>query len=868
MTTSNNSNTGGMSASSIKIYARPKKGGEGGEEGDVTPPLPPLPPLSGDGDRPESNAAFMAALFPDIRKGERSAVCSKWGDPTTGPWPAADAAKVEQACQPTANNYFNCSTFQLDAEGALKATKDSFGQYCVLVLDDVGTKVALDAVAALLSTYIIKTSPGNFQYGYRLAEPLEDESSVTALQKSVVAAGLCDAGAMGVARWVRLPFAINGKPKYDDNGRPFQCRMTHWSPDTCYTVDELKNGLGLQSVTTSEKRPTPSRSVPAAGPVDLSYEVFRPAAAENPMVTALKAKGLYKRDLGGGKHDMTCPWVHEHTDQLDSGTAYFEPSAANPIGGFKCQHGHCAERRIGKLREKLDVDDAAARNKPEIRYVQGAIDQVVKASEYVLSTTGSIFQAGGVIVNLRRAGNDCRSEPANIAELTMSLAACCSFEVFDRRANEWRRSDPPERVVRTLTGAAYYSFLPQLNGIARQPYYRPGDGTLVTASGYDSKSGFYGAFEDGQVKLGDPTREAAQEALSILTGLVSEFVFETPTDRAAALAAIVTATVRPCLPVAPAFLTTAPESGSGKSYLNSVIVPFAGGEPARGSFPLANEEANKSVLAHLLSSAACIEYDDMVCNFKPHAILNRVLTSESITDRVLGFSKTATVSTRTFIIASGINVAPERDMNRRVITIRLASVPTDRIGRTFTGRPAEFVRENRMKMVSAVLTIIEAWKAAGSPKSDVRPIASYGNEWADHCRHPLMWLGLPDPAQSLFDQVEDDSDGEQLHALLHAWCSTFGMSAVAVRKVVKKVVDDPEGKLAEALEELPIWDGQKVNRSKLGWYLSKHAKRIVGGLRFVEDRADGRRGWRVEKVAKGVPETPPSPPLPHLSGSS
>lgn len=862
MNNSTSSLPGGVSASSIKIPARPEKGGEGGEGGDAAPPSPPLVPPSDDRDWPESNAAFIAALFPDVREGERPAVCSKWGDPTEGGWVAIDTANVDQSCPPTANNYYNCSTFRQDAGEGFKATKANFGQYRVLVLDDVGTKVPLDAVPGLIPTYIIETSPDNFQYGYGLAEPLEDESSVTALQKSVIAAGLCDAGAMGVARWARLPFAINGKPKYDDNGRPFQCRMTHWSPDTCYTVDELKNGLGLQSVTTSQKGPTASKPIPARQPIDLSYEVFRPAAAENPMVTALKAKGLYKSNLGGGKHDITCPWVHEHTDQLDSGSAYFEPSAANPTGGFKCQHGHCAERRIGKLREEMDVDDQTARNKPEIRYVQGAIDQVVKAREYVLSATGNVFQAGGVIVNLRRSGTDCRSEPANIAELTMALAASSTFQVYNRREKEWRPSDPPERIVRTLMGAARYNFLPPLNGIARQPYYRPGDGTLVMESGYDTKSGIFGAFDDDGVKLGELSSEGAKAALSKLTGLLAEFDFETPTDLSAALSAMFTATVRPYLPVAPAFLTTAPESGSGKSYLNSVIVPFAGGEPARASFPLTADEATKSFLAHLLSSPACIEYDDMVCNFKPHAILNRGLTSESITDRILSVSKTATVSTRTFIIASGINVAPERDMNRRVITIRLASVPTDRIGRTFTGNPAELVREKRMEFISAVLTIIEAWKAAGRPKSDVRPIASYGDEWADHCRHPLIWLGQPDPAQSLFDQVEDDSDGETLQALLRVWYREFGLGAVTVRKVVQKAFDDPHGTLAEALEDLPIWDGQKVNRSKLGWYLSKHAKRIVGGLRLVEDRADGRRGWRVEMVVKVVPETPP------LSGSS
>jgi len=35
-------------------------------------------------------------------------------------------------------------------------------------------------------------------------------------------------------------------------------------------------------------------------------DVLTPKAAENPVVAALKVRGLYKTPLGSGKHDMTC----------------------------------------------------------------------------------------------------------------------------------------------------------------------------------------------------------------------------------------------------------------------------------------------------------------------------------------------------------------------------------------------------------------------------------------------------------------------------------------------------------------------------------------------------------------------------------
>lgn len=836
------------------------EGGKGGEAGPESPPSPALQCPTGTPLAPDTNKAFLAGLFPTLVKGEHIAVCSKSGDPTSGGWPAETALEIDRQCPSTANNYFNCAAFRVEPDGGMRATKEQAGHYHVLILDDVGSKVPLTAVEGLDPTYVVETSPGNFQYGYALNPPISDRNAVDMLQQAVAAAGLCDKGALGIARWGRLPFAINGKAKYrDDDGNPFICRLTGWAPECRYSKDQIFAGFGLKAVSeTPRSIAAPSKPMRPL-PADLSHEVYRGALPENPVITALKEGGLYKREAGNGTHDITCPWVDEHTDQIDGGSAYFEPSPSFPTGGFKCQHSHGDKLSIGKLLERLEIDAPAARNRPEIRFVAGAIDQIVKASEYVLGQSDDMYQTGGSIVVLRRnlGSGDVRMELANEAELTIALSRAATFCSFDKSKECWRPTDPPVRVMQLLSKANRYQYLKPLNGIARHPYYRPADGTLVTTPGYDERSGIYGAFRADEVVLAEPTREAAETAMAMLEQLLVEFDFEKPTDKAAALSAMMTATVRPYLPVAPAFLTVAPESGVGKSYLNNVITAFAGGEPIRASFPATSEEATKSALSHLLTGPSCIEFDDMVGDFKPYPMLNRMLTSESVGDRVLGASKTATVSTRTFVIGSGINVAPERDMCRRVITIRLASRPVNRISRTFNGRPAEEVRQKRMAMVGAVLTIVESWKAAGSPKGDTRPIATYGDHWADNCRHPLIWLGQPDPAQSLFEQVEQDNDVEILATLLKEWHRALGDGFITVRHLLKKAHNLTGEGLADALDDLPVQDAKVINPSKLGWYFRKNARRIVDGYRLVEGTADGRKGWRVECV-------PPSPPLPEV----
>ncbi|WP_353431421.1 hypothetical protein [Polynucleobacter sp. MWH-UH23A] len=59
--------------------------------------------------------------------------------------------------------------------------------------------------------------------------------------------------------------------------------------------------------------------------------------------------GLIKQ-TSGGMHKVRCPWVHEHSDGADNGTALFDPSPDNNmVGGFVCLHSHCIDRGIGDI---------------------------------------------------------------------------------------------------------------------------------------------------------------------------------------------------------------------------------------------------------------------------------------------------------------------------------------------------------------------------------------------------------------------------------------------------------------------------------------------------------------------------------------
>jgi len=301
--------------------------------------------------------------------------------------------------------------------------------------------------------------------------------------------------------------------------------------------------------------------------------------------------------------------------------------------------------------------------------------------------------------------------------------------------------------------------------------------------------------------------------------------------------------------------------GSGKSYLCELITAFA--TPQRGTpttFPADDEECRKLLLAELLRAPAVIEFDNLTGDLVAHKSLCTALTSEHMSGRILGVSKTATVNTRALFLSSGNNVGPVQDMTRRCITIHLSPECEVPAGRSFT-RP-DLVRDvlrDRGRYVSAALTIVRAWVVAGRPMGECKSLAGF-SDWSALCRQPLLWLGLADATASVFKAMAEDPDRETLSRLLTAWQAVFGKTAAMVRDAVNRASElgAEHVTLREVLHDIADERGQ-INRRKLGWWIKRHAGRIVDGLRFV--RASGNRSaeaWQVESVStvSSVPVAP------------
>lgn len=98
-------------------------------------------------------------------------------------------------------------------------------------------------------------------------------------------------------------------------------------------------------------------------------------ASGDPIYRRLEEQGRVKRDLGGGRIAIICPFASEHTtESSESSTVYMLPHFNGvPVGNFNCLHDHCAERTQGDFIQAVGLDPVAVRatQRPVDRFAFG-----------------------------------------------------------------------------------------------------------------------------------------------------------------------------------------------------------------------------------------------------------------------------------------------------------------------------------------------------------------------------------------------------------------------------------------------------------------------------------------------------------------
>lgn len=803
-----------------------------------------------------TNSEFMEEIFVGLQPDERPYVVQVFGDDILKKpnFSGQSWTPENDLTSKNCNHYFTLSTY-LPKNDVYKRTKEQFFRAYGIYFDDIGTKGnGWGRLNGCRPSYVIETSPGNFQIGYLFDHPIENLSEVERLVDTAVSAGLGDPGAKGPSsRLGRLPCAINGKYK-----PYFHCKLVEWHPELKYSIDQIYEGLSLERIFSTKNTPQLDASVKSD--LFLATNVYSPRALENPVITALRQQGLYKHALNDRKHEITCSWVHEHTGRKDSGTAYFEPTELLPYGAFKCLHGHCAERKLFDFLKEIDVSWVAAKHKATITLIAGEFNNIVDAAEIEIKNTGNFYQRSGLICHVvTDPGSNLTSIKAlNYSDLNRALSKSVHWAQYSSLSQSLKIVDPSQKHVNSLHSSGSYSHLPVIQGIARQPYLRS-DESLVTTTGYDSVTGMYGVFDAAKFSVPEcPSREVAIAAVEEFKLLLEEFSFAQPHDLSAAIAMILTAAIRTSLPVAPMGHIKASQISSGKSYLCELIGLFAGAaKPSAYAFPKTDEECSKLFLAALFEAPSALIFDNLTSDILPFNSLCSALTSEYMSGRILGVSQIRTVSTRTLLLSSGNNVDPVRDMVRRVLTITLDPRVESPATRRFSGNPFNLVSVNREQYVSLALTIVRAYIFAGCPiQKNLKALSSF-EQWTKLVRSPLVWLGLLDPATALFETIENDPEKEVLRRLMQSLLGTFKTNHISVSDIVARVETSISSglnsDLAEVVREIAEQSG-KISRRSLGKWIARHQNIMVDGYIISKSSSSGGslRWCIVQKIIPDV----------------
>lgn len=494
-----------------------------------------------------------------------------------------------------------------------------------------------------------------------------------------------------------------------------------------------------------------------------------------------------------------------------------------------------------------------------VRMTGGELPEVVTAAEAALFDTGDhgVYQRGGLLVRVvrmesltirrgfRRPAGALVIVPLETANIVDLFTRATRFE-RSKGNDEWRPIDCPDRVAKVYLARRGEWRAPSLMGIIEAPTLRP-DGSILERSGYDEATGLlYAPGETTFEAVPDhPTRDTALAALERLLELLDGFPFLEESDRSVALSAILSGLVRKSLNSAPLHAFTAPKARTGKTHLADLTSLFATGRPcAVMSQNVADEtEEKKRLLATLLAGDPVVCIDNIEYPLKSPALC-QALTQESITDRVLGFSRNATAPTNVLFQATGNNLRVEGDLTARTLLCRLDAGVERPEERRFDVNLYEAVPQQRPELVPAALTILRAYHVAGRPRQALPPWGGF-DEWSDWVRSSLVWLGRADPALTRRVVEQSDPVRQGLCSLLTAWKQAFGTRVVGAGEVVSETSSNEA--LRAVLRDVAGNNRGEISTRRLGHYLAKHADRIEGGL--VVRRAGEYQGsaqWKVE----------------------
>lgn len=448
-----------------------------------------------------------------------------------------------------------------------------------------------------------------------------------------------------------------------------------------------------------------------------------------------------------------------------------------------------------------------------------------EATRALLGLKPGVFQRNGVL---------CEVVPTNRSLAVHEMESAGIQDLMSRAAKFVRQDEKrglvtqaaPANVATILAARRVHKKVRVLEAITTAPVFLA-DGTILQKRGYNEQARVYLDPAEGlQIEIPDePTRADARAAVELFEDLLCDVPFISPADFSSWLAALLTPLTKSATDNAPAplFCVSAAAAGAGKTLLTKTLAQvITGGDAEIRSYNTRDTGEWLKKLTSFVKVASPVSVFDNVNGHIGDEALDRLITSSTWSDRILGVSDAPPLPNVTTWMATGNNIEPIRDTVRRVCLIRfdvLDDKPQERKGFKYD-LDGGYALDHRSELLSAALTILRAFHVAGRPSQGLPSWGSF-TAWSTLVRGALVWAGAADPFETQRRASSELNDSEnESHDF---WLTVIEKADGTVPSIVV------EANRQDAMNVLNLRDPPS----------NYNLKKLIG--RFVDKPRSGRR---------------------------
>lgn len=494
--------------------------------------------------------------------------------------------------------------------------------------------------------------------------------------------------------------------------------------------------------------------------------------------------------------------------------------------GDNVRHGLISRELIaatGLKVKELDLPKARAGGPGEVEIPKGSIEVTPRLHEVadaaVKAISPKVFARNGVlcevVTNDRTVISDL--ETARVQDLMSGSANWVKHDGEKGLAE----ISAPLPVATIVHARRSHLKIRILEAVSSSPIFLA-DGSILSQRGYNAQARVFLEPSVSVDVADEPSQADAVAAVDVFRDLLADFSFASPADFSSWLAVVLSPLVKAATKNAPAPLTciSASSPGAGKTMLANLAALIVTGEGAeiRPYNPRDPSEWGKRLTSFVKAASPISMFDN--CNGPiGDEGLDRLVTSSTWSDRILGASEAPPLPNVTTWVATGNNIEPVGDTVRRVLMVRLEVDTEKPQERTDFARKdlEEYVKGERGPLLSAALTILRAYHCAGRPDQNLSSWGSF-TTWSRLVRGALVFAGAADPfltqrrasldlneadneAHDFWLEVIERSDGSAASVTSTAnqrdASTVLGtrdmITAFALKKFVGRFVDKPRG---------------------------------------------------------------------------